>query len=176
MSYIAVLLYLSGIGMDVLYSVPFFKTVRVFYFFVGVVFAVVGMIHFLDWIKLQNGRSDSLWLPLLDDGNGKASSPLLGRILVFSFAFVFNATATIWPNNKFINFYANYLYVPGRFMETVWLLAVYSLMLIVPFVLAMYWVRLTSPEGLVAGNMSKAKIVVSAVVLGLGVSLIYVFH
>lgn len=175
MSFIASLVYSIGVLFNVLCSFPFYLTMRVFYLVVGVVFVWAGIVHLMDWAKLYKENTAAIVLPLLDDGKGKPFSPFLARIILILAAFVFNAFSTVWPSNKYITFYANYLYMPGEFKKTLIMLIVYCAMLSLPMALAPLWISLTSNNGWVSRNMSKAKITISALIMGLGISLIYVF-
>ncbi len=175
LSFIASLIYAAGGLMNILYSFPFFMAMRVFYIVVGVVFVWAGVVHLMDWVKLYKGNAAVFTLPFLEDGQGKPFSGILARFIVIAAAFVLNAFSTVWPANKYITFYANYLHMPGEFKKTLIMLIVYSVMLAVPMAIAPLWMSWTSQKGWVCRNMSKAKITVSAVLIGLGVSLIYVF-
>lgn len=175
MSFIASLVYAIGGLMNVLYSIPFYLSMRVFYLVVGAAFVWAGIVHLMDWAKLYKDNTAAIALPLLDDGKGKPFSPVLARIILIPAAFVLNAFSTVWPMNKYVMFYANYLYMPGEFKKTLIMLIAYCAMLALPMALAPLWISWTSNNGWVSRNMSKAKITISAVITGLGISLIYVF-
>lgn len=175
LSFIASLIYATGGLMNILYSIPFFTAMRVFYVFVGVVFVVVAAVHLLDWVKIYKGGAVKFVLPLIDDGQGRPFSRFLSRSAVIVLAFVLNAFATVWPSNKFIMVYSNYLHVPGEFKKTMIMLVVYCVMLTLPLMISLLWMSWTLPDGWVSRNISKAKIMLSAFVMGLGISLVYIF-
>lgn len=175
LSFIASLIYATGGLMNILYSFPFFMAMRVLYVVLGVIFVWAGVLHFMDWVKLYKGSIAEFALPLLEDRQGKPCSGILAKLVVITAAFVLNAFSTVWPANKYITFYSNYLHMPGEFKATIIMLIVYCMMLAVPMALAPVWMSWTSQNGWVYRNMSKAKISISAFLIGLGVSLIYVF-
>ena len=175
-SYFASLVYMAGGLMNILYSITFFKVVRVLYCVIGVVFFVVGIIHLVDWMRIKKGDLARISLALFDDGKGRPFSKNFGAFYAIALAIVLNATATIWPTNKFIMFYSNYLFMPGAFKSTLGMLAIYCLMLTAPLVVALFWIPWTSPVGWVYKNPSKAKVILSSFLLGLGGSLVYIFH
>ena len=175
-SYAASLIYLAGGLMNILYSILFFDVMRVFYCVIGVVFLLIGFLHLVDWARIQKGDLTRILLPFSSDGKGQQLSKVLGTTSVVVLAIILNATATIWPANKSIMFYANYLFVPGVFLSTLFMLATYSLMLTLPLTAALFWIRWTSPSGWVFKNLSKTKIILSSFLLGLGGSLVYIFH
>lgn len=174
-SFIASLIYATGGLMNILYSISFFAAMRVFYVLIGVVFVVVGAVHFLDWVKIYKGGEVKFGLPLTDDGQGVPFSKFLTSLSVIVLAIVLNAFATVWPSNKFITVYANYLHVPGEFKKTLIMLVIYCVMLTLPMLISLLWMSWTLPDGWVSRNLSKAKIMLSAFVMGLGISLVYIF-
>jgi hypothetical protein len=177
-AYAAALVYALGGMMGILYSVTFFNTMRVVYFVLGIVLCIAGLLHFIDWIKLRKGNAAALFLPFSakDVPPAKPAAQVVARCFLVFFAAVLSACSTIWPMNKYISFYTNYLAVPGEVASTVIMLAVYCLTLTVPLVIGLLWMPWTSPSGWVAINPSRAKAVVSAFVLATGINLVYVFH
>lgn len=177
-SYVAVLAYALGGFMSVLYSVSFFNSMRVLYFVIGVLFCIAGLIHFFDWIKVRQGKASEVLLPLSKGYSAEAKplAQLLGRSSVITLAAVLNAASTVWPMNKYIGFYANFLGMPGEVMSAFLMLAIYCLMLVLPLAVVPLWMSWTSPSGWVSMKPSQGKIVLSAFILGVGINLIYVFH
>lgn len=161
--------------MNILYSIPFFKSVRYVYAVLGVVFIIYGIVHFADWLRIRKANF-RMTLPVTDDGKGKPFSRILASPLFFMAAVVLSAIATIWPPNKFISFYSNYVNVPGETKSTLIMLGVYNLVLVVPVGLAMLWIPWASPNGWAAMNLSKTKVILSSFLLGLGICLVYIFR
>jgi len=175
-SYVAAIIFSAGGLMNILYSIVFFKIVRIIYVVIGIVFIIIGIIHLADWIRIKRGGLSKVLLPLSEGGKGMPFSRILGRIGVIALAVCLNAVSTIWPSNAFISFYSNYISVPGEIKSTLIMLCIYNLMLTVPLILAMYWIPWSSSSGWVAKAPAKAKIVLSAFLLGLGFGLVYIFH
>ena len=173
--YLSLFAYSLGIGMGVLYSIKFFYYGRVFYTLVGIIFLILSIVHFIDWVFLLK-RVNKMMLPLTDQGSLK---PIFTPVVVFMAivsAVILSALSTIWPSNESISFYSNFLAVPGQSAWAMFMLFVYDLMIIVPLVLTMYWIFFTSPSGWGAKNLSKVKIILSSYMLGLGFCLVYIFH
>lgn len=178
LAYVASLVYALGGLMSILYSVTFFQTMRIVYCGLGLVFCIIGLIHMIDWIKIRKGSSSALFLPFVAN-EVPAAKPLLqlaGRIMLTSSAVLLSGASTVWPMNKYVGFYTNYLGVPGEVVSTIVMLAVYCLMMIAPLIVVPFWMSWVSPSGWVTKYPSRAKAIISALILGVGINLVYVFH
>lgn len=169
------LLFLLGFLMSVLYSDWFFQFGRFFYSAIGAVFMVFGGFHFADWVRMVLSKSLPRW-SLTDDGQKKrAIWPLLKPLIIIP-AIVLSALSTVWPMNRYVSLFALDLGNPSEMTRTVGVLSLYSLMMMTPLALAIFWLPLSAPGGWIERNPTMAKMIASSVLIGLGFGLIYVFH
>ena len=161
--------------MNILYPREFLTFGRLFYTILGAIFVVKGFFCFKDWIRI-NQKIVSVEKSISEAGQSKPIFKLFGFQLIFFWAVFLSGMSTIWPPNRYISFYANYLNVPGERVSVASMLFLYSFMLVATMGLAFLFYSWTEPGGWLSKMPSKVKIVSSAYLLGLGFCLIYIFH
>lgn len=175
-SWIFSIVALFGFFMPVLYSDLFFQFGRMFYCTIGVVFILLGCFVFNSWIQQLKSKSYTGWI-LHDTGVRRKVFFLIPQFFVVYGAIFLNAMSTIWPMDRNVTLLSYDLWDPEKLSTKTFLwLGVYALMMLVPLLLARFWIPLSSIDGWVAKNPTKAKSVVSAVLIGVGFSLVFVFR
>ncbi|MBL8014350.1 MAG: hypothetical protein JNN05_10935, partial [Candidatus Omnitrophica bacterium] len=167
---------LCGYFMPILYSDLFFQFGRMFYCLVGVIFMLVGGFVFRSWVQSLQKKSLSGW-NLYDTGDRRKIFFLIPQFFLVYGAIFLNAMATIWPMDRQVTLLSYDLWDREKIgIMTFVLLGIYAMMLILPLALARFWIPLSSENGWIAKNTAKARSIVSAVLIGVGFGLVYVFR
>jgi len=177
--FVASLFLAVGILMPILYSDQFFDFSGRVYVLGGIVLSACGAIHLRDWWQIKRaGDKAQLFFPLVTDGHeepeGRPDKRVIFGVMLLSFAL--SALNTIWPPSEYISFYTNFIYMPGKRMETCGMLLIYHFVRVLLMVGVFVFVSSNKFSSLVKTAPSMVKIVLSALTVSLGVSILYIFH
>ena len=100
-SYTASLFFSTGGLMSILYSILFFKTVRIIYAVIGVTFIIVGVIHLMDWIRIKRGYVSKTPAAISDDGKEKFLFKIFVKIGVIALAVYLAASGGVAASSEF---------------------------------------------------------------------------
>ncbi|GEM_PF-4464215 len=175
--YISLLLFSMGVLMQILSAKQFFAAGRFFYVFAGVLLAVCGAVHLRDWWGLTRLRErHSIVIPFVTGPYEQGTSDIRILIITIATAVILAALSTLWPANPYIFINSNYLFVPGKTLEVFLMLLVYNFMFVIPFLGIFLLVESDLFSRWVHQAPSMVKVVLSALLIALGSSLVYIFH
>lgn len=177
-----------GYGLAELYSYWFRNGIDAVYYWLGFVLALIGIMHLLDWLTVKRkGLKGKFFFayPVRLSPQGQAvSKGRPGRVALICFltvamAVVLPVLANVWAPSAAMAVILNDLMMPGRVQVTMVSVAIYQAFCLWPLIL-LAWLAAWFPvqvQAFKAPDMAVSfyKVVVSAVFLSIGCSLIYLF-